>query len=133
MHTVLPDSGLFAAIANQNPFDDAACQAGPRIFIPATALQGRAFLLAVLDPLFARRPRFLPRRRHQGHQRRAPGVRRNRPLKRMVRDACMFTIGGGTARILRTVVASRILGRKLSQTREDGYLNDERGKSRRNF
>jgi len=33
----------------------------------------------------------------------------------------MFTIGGGTAQILRTVVASQILGRKLPQTR-DGYL-----------
>jgi hypothetical protein len=37
----------------------------------------------------------------------------------------MFTIGGGTAQILRTVVASRILGRKLPQTR-DGYLGDPR-------
>jgi hypothetical protein len=32
----------------------------------------------------------------------------------------MFTIGGGTAQILRTVVASRILESKLPQTR-DGY------------
>jgi 3-sulfinopropanoyl-CoA desulfinase len=37
----------------------------------------------------------------------------------------MFTIGGGTAQILRTVVASRILGRKLPQTR-DGYLEKNR-------
>jgi alkylation response protein AidB-like acyl-CoA dehydrogenase len=49
------------------------------------------------------------------------GYSRNRPLERMVRDARMFTIGGGTAQILRTVVASRLLGRKLPQTR-DGYL-----------
>jgi hypothetical protein len=41
----------------------------------------------------------------------------------MVRDARMFTIGGGTAQILRTVVASRILGRKLPQTR-NGYLEE---------
>jgi alkylation response protein AidB-like acyl-CoA dehydrogenase len=40
----------------------------------------------------------------------------------MVRDARMFTIGGGTAQILRTVVASRILKKKLPQSR-DGYLN----------
>jgi 3-sulfinopropanoyl-CoA desulfinase len=46
---------------------------------------------------------------------------RNRPLERMVRDARMFTIGGGTAQILRTVVASRLLGRKLPQSR-DGYV-----------
>jgi alkylation response protein AidB-like acyl-CoA dehydrogenase len=50
----------------------------------------------------------------------AAGYSRNHPLERMVRDARMFTIGGGTAQILRTVVASRILGRRLSQDR-DGY------------
>ena len=50
----------------------------------------------------------------------AAGYSRNRPLERMVRDARMFTIGGGTAQILRTVVASRLLGRKLPQSR-DGY------------
>jgi hypothetical protein len=42
-------------------------------------------------------------------------------MERMVRDARMFSIGGGTAQILRTVVASRILDKKLPQTR-DGYL-----------
>ncbi len=51
----------------------------------------------------------------------AAGYSRERPLERMVRDARMFTIGGGTAQILRTLVASRILGRKLPQSR-DGYL-----------
>jgi 3-sulfinopropanoyl-CoA desulfinase len=50
----------------------------------------------------------------------AAGYSRNRPLERMVRDARMFTIGGGTAQILRTLVASRLLGRRLPQTR-DGY------------
>ena len=49
------------------------------------------------------------------------GYSRNRPLERMVRDARMFTIGGGTAQILRTVVAARLLGRKLPQSR-DGYV-----------
>ena len=48
------------------------------------------------------------------------GYSRNFPLERMVRDARMFTIGGGTAQILRTVVASVLLERKLPQTR-DGY------------
>jgi alkylation response protein AidB-like acyl-CoA dehydrogenase len=56
----------------------------------------------------------------------AAGYSRNRPLERMVRDARMFTIGGGTAQILRTVVASRLLGRKLPQTR-DGYLKGDGG------
>ncbi len=51
----------------------------------------------------------------------AAGYSRNLPLERMVRDARMFTIGGGTAQVLRTLVASRLLGRKLPQTR-DGYL-----------
>jgi len=56
----------------------------------------------------------------------AAGYSRNMPLERMVRDARMFTIGGGTAQILRTVVASQILGRKLPQTR-DGYVDMMRG------
>lgn len=51
----------------------------------------------------------------------ARGYSRNQPLERMVRDARMFTIGGGTAQILRTFAASKILDRKLPQTR-DGYL-----------
>ncbi len=50
----------------------------------------------------------------------AAGYSRRNPLERMYRDVRMFTIGGGTAQILRTVVASRILDRKLPQTR-DGY------------
>jgi 3-sulfinopropanoyl-CoA desulfinase len=52
----------------------------------------------------------------------AAGYSRNRPLERMVRDARMFTIGGGTAQILRTVVASRLLGRRLPQSR-GGYVS----------
>jgi len=48
------------------------------------------------------------------------GYSRNRPIERMVRDARMFTIGGGTAQILRTQVAGSILGMKTPQTR-DGY------------
>ncbi len=52
----------------------------------------------------------------------AAGYSRDLPLERMYRDVRMFTIGGGTAQILRTVVASRLLGRKLPQSR-DGYLS----------
>jgi len=51
----------------------------------------------------------------------AAGYSRNLPLERMVRDARMFTIGGGTAQILRTVLAGQLLGRKLPQTR-GGYV-----------
>ena len=48
----------------------------------------------------------------------AAGYSRRNPLERMYRDVRMFTIGGGTAQILRTVVASRVLEMKLPQTRE---------------
>jgi alkylation response protein AidB-like acyl-CoA dehydrogenase len=51
----------------------------------------------------------------------AVGYSRNNPMERYVRDARMFAIAGGTAQILRTVVASRLLNRKLPQTR-DGYV-----------
>jgi hypothetical protein len=51
----------------------------------------------------------------------AAGYSRERPLERMVRDARMFTISGGTAQVLRNQVAASLLGRKLPQTR-DGYL-----------
>jgi alkylation response protein AidB-like acyl-CoA dehydrogenase len=52
----------------------------------------------------------------------AAGYSRNNPMERYVRDARMFAIAGGTAQILRTVVASRLLNRKLPQTR-DGYVH----------
>ncbi len=50
----------------------------------------------------------------------AAGYSRNNPVERMVRDARMFTIGGGTAQMLRNLVAGRILDMKTPQTR-DGY------------
>jgi hypothetical protein len=39
----------------------------------------------------------------------------------MVRNARMFTIAGGTAQVLRTLAASRIVGTKIPQTR-NGHL-----------
>ncbi len=50
----------------------------------------------------------------------AAGYSRNLPLERMVRDARMFTIGGGTAQVLRTQVAGAILGMRTPQ-RRGGY------------
>ncbi len=50
----------------------------------------------------------------------ARGYSRDWPLERMTRDARMFTIGGGTAQVLRTLIASRLLGWKLPQTRDGG-------------
>ena len=51
----------------------------------------------------------------------ARGYSRDYPLERAVRDAPMFTIAGGTAQVLRTLVASRVLDIKLPQTRS-GYI-----------
>jgi 3-sulfinopropanoyl-CoA desulfinase len=50
----------------------------------------------------------------------ARGYSRDLPLERMARDVRMFTIGGGTAQVLRTLVAAKMLGWRLPQTR-DGY------------
>src|SRR5436190_4362957 len=50
----------------------------------------------------------------------AAGYSRNNPMERYVRDARMFTIAGGTAQVLRNLVATSIFGRRFPQTR-DGY------------
>lgn len=50
----------------------------------------------------------------------ARGYSRKQPLERMYRDARMFTIGGGTAQVLRNLIAAKILNKKLPQTR-DGF------------
>ncbi|MFM9975760.1 MAG: 3-sulfinopropanoyl-CoA desulfinase [Beijerinckiaceae bacterium] len=55
----------------------------------------------------------------------ARGYSADLPLERMYRDVRMFTIGGGTAQVLRTLVASKALGWKLPQTRvADWSAND---------
>ena len=51
----------------------------------------------------------------------AMGYSRDNPMERYVRDARMFTIAGGTAQVLRNMVAGSILGRRFPQTR-DGYM-----------
>ena len=50
----------------------------------------------------------------------ARGYSHREPLERMYRDVRMFTIGGGTAQILKTQIAGNLLGIKTPQTR-DGY------------
>lgn len=50
----------------------------------------------------------------------AMGYSRNLPLERMARDARMFTIGGGTAQMLRNQIAASVLDMKNPQTR-DGF------------
>lgn len=47
----------------------------------------------------------------------ARGYGADTPLERMYRDVRMFTIGGGTAQVLRTQIAAHVLGRKLPQAR----------------
>jgi 3-sulfinopropanoyl-CoA desulfinase len=58
----------------------------------------------------------------------AAGYSRNNPMERYVRDARMFAIAGGTAQVLRNLVASAILGRRFPQTR-DGYVQLDRKKA----
>jgi alkylation response protein AidB-like acyl-CoA dehydrogenase len=50
----------------------------------------------------------------------ARGYSRDLSLERMAREVRMFTIGVGTTQVLRTLVASKMLGWKLPQTR-NGY------------
>jgi len=50
----------------------------------------------------------------------ARGYGRSLPMERMARDVRMFTIGGGTAQMLRNQVAGSVLDMKLPQTR-DGF------------
>ena len=50
----------------------------------------------------------------------ARGYSDREPLERMYRDVRMFTIGGGTAQVLRTQIAGAALGVKCPQTRT-GY------------
>ncbi|WP_246563648.1 3-sulfinopropanoyl-CoA desulfinase [Bradyrhizobium liaoningense] len=59
----------------------------------------------------------------------ARGYSRNYPMERAVRDARMFTIAGGTAQVLRTLVASRVLGMKMPQTR-GGYIQAGKDQAR---
>ena len=51
----------------------------------------------------------------------AEGYSRDQPLERYYRDTRMFSIGGGTAQILRNTIAGEVLGMRLPQTR-DGYI-----------
>ena len=90
---------IHKAAAGANPFPDATEAAQAKVFASEMAIKVTNDALQVHG---------------------AMGYSRNLPLERMARDARMFTIGGGTAQILRTVIASRILDRKLPQNR-DGH------------
>lgn len=88
-----------SADTNQGGFPDMTMAAQAKIFAADTAIKVTSDALQVWG---------------------AAGYSRNNPMERMYRDARMFTIGGGTAQVLRNLVAGNILGRKLPQTR-DGY------------
>lgn len=51
----------------------------------------------------------------------AAGYSRDNPMERLMRDARMFPIAGGTAQMLRNNIAGAALGMRLPQTR-DGWL-----------
>ena len=89
--------------ANGSPFPDAAMAAQAKIFTAEASIRVVNDALQIFG---------------------AAGYSRRNPLERMYRDVRMFTIGGGTAQILRTVVASRILDMKLPQGR-GGFLPKE--------
>lgn len=91
--------------ANGSPFPDANAAAQAKLFASEMAIKVTNDALQLFG---------------------AKGYSRNTPIERMVRDARMFTIGGGTAQILRTVIATRILERKFPQTR-DGYRDEPAG------
>lgn len=60
----------------------------------------------------------------------ARGYGDQEPIERMARDVRMFTIGGGTAQVLRNQIAGSLLGMKTPQ-RRDGYLKQQTGPSNR--
>ena len=91
---------------NDSPFPDPAMAAQAKIFTAEAAIEVVSDALQLFG---------------------AAGYSRNNPLERMYRDVRMFTIGGGTAQILRTVVASRVLAMKLPQTRDGFTRLAERG------
>ena len=94
------NSGIgIGGAAGANPFPDPLAAAQAKIFASEMAIKVTVDALQVFG---------------------ARGYSRNLPMERISRDARMFTIGGGTAQILRTVVAGRILNAKMPQTR-DGY------------
>jgi alkylation response protein AidB-like acyl-CoA dehydrogenase len=94
-----------SAAASANPFPDPLLAAQAKIFASEMALKVTSDALQIFG---------------------ARGYSRNNPMERMMRDARMFTIGGGTAQVLRNQVASRLLGWKLPQAR-DGYATTPNG------
>lgn len=85
---------LYQAALSANPFPDMRLAAQAKILAAETAITVTNNALQLFG---------------------ARGYSRDYPLERMVRDARMFAIAGGTAQVLRTVVAGQLLGMKLPQ------------------
>jgi 3-sulfinopropanoyl-CoA desulfinase len=90
---------VYRAAASADPFPDPLLAAQAKVFASEMAIKVTNDALQMFG---------------------ARGYSRDYPMERMARDARMFTIGGGTAQVLRNFVAGRVLGWKLPQTR-DGY------------
>ncbi len=91
---------LHEAARSSDPFPDMAKAARAKLFASEIAIQVVNTALQMFG---------------------ARGYSDAEPLERMYRDVRMFTIGGGTAQILRTQVAGAALGIKTPQTR-DGHI-----------
>jgi 3-sulfinopropanoyl-CoA desulfinase len=91
---------VYRAAASADPFPDPLLAAQAKVFASEMAIKVTNDALQMFG---------------------ARGYSREWPMERMARDARMFTIGGGTAQVLRNFVAGRVLGWKLPQTR-DGYV-----------
>ncbi|MBN8891218.1 MAG: acyl-CoA dehydrogenase [Rhodospirillales bacterium 70-18] len=88
---------IHAAAASADPFPDALLAAQAKVFASEMAIKVTNDALQMFG---------------------ARGYSRDLPMERIARDARMFTIGGGTAQVLRTMIAGRVLGWKLPQTRQ---------------
>ncbi len=87
--------------ANDSPFPDPICAAQAKLFTSEMAIKVTNDALQLFG---------------------AKGYSRNSAAERYVRDARMFAIAGGTAQMLRTLIASHQLGMKLPQHRE-GFID----------
>ncbi len=89
--------GIHQAAASADPFPDSKLAAQAKVFAAEMAIRVTNDALQMFG---------------------ARGYSRGFPMERMARDARMFTIGGGTAQVLRTFIAGKVLGWKLPQTRQ---------------
>jgi alkylation response protein AidB-like acyl-CoA dehydrogenase len=95
--------GIHQAAARVDPFPDPLLAAQAKVFASEMAIRVTNDALQMFG---------------------ARGYSRGFPMERMARDARMFTIGGGTAQVLRNFIAGKVLGWKLPQTR-DGTAGPE--------